>query len=93
MTGTKVVPSQLNDAAQKSSRANRRREPRGSNEPVVLGKTDGQRYGKRSGRRLKTVHEPRWMMVQKAYHKGSVYGEIADDVRSRCESGDADHEA
>ena len=25
--------------------------------------------------------------------RGSVYGEIADDVRSRCESGDADHEA
>lgn len=59
---------------------------------LLLGKTDRQRYGKRSGRRLKTVHEPRWMMVRKRT-KGSVYGEVTDDVYGRGEGGDADHEA
>jgi len=60
---------------------------------LFLGKTDGQRYGKKEREAFKDRPRAALDDGPKNVPRGSVYGEIADDVRSRCESGDADHEA
>ena len=52
-----------------------------------------QRYGKKEREAFKDCPRAALDDGPKSVPRGSVYGEIADDVRSRCESGDADHEA
>ena len=60
---------------------------------MLLGKTDRQRYGKKERETFKDRPRAALDDGSKNVPRGSVYGEIADDVRRRCESGDADHEA
>ena len=60
---------------------------------MLLGKADGQRYGKKERKAFKD--RPRAALDDSPENvpRGSVYGEVADDVRGCCESGDADHKA
>ena len=91
---SKIVSAQLNDLAQKEAVGKIGDESlEAATSRLFLGKTDGQRYGKKEREAFKD--RPRAALDDSPENvpRGSVYGEIADDVRSRCESGDADHEA
>ena len=91
---SKIVSAQLNDLAQKEAVGKIGDESlEAATSRLFLGKTDGQRYGKKEREAFKDRPRAALDDGPKSVPRGSVYGEIADDVRSRCESGDADHEA
>ena len=58
---------------------------------LLLGKADGQRYGKKERKSFKDRPRAALDDSPKNVPRGSVYGEVADDIRRRCEGGDADH--
>lgn len=91
---SKIVSAQLNDFAQKEAIGKIGDESlEAATSRLFLGKADGQRYGKKEREAFKDRPRAALDDGPKSVPRGSVYGEIADDVRSRCESGDADHEA
>ena len=91
---SKIVSAQLNDLAQKEAVGKIGHEClEAATCRLFLGKADGQRYSKKERKALKDRPRAALDDGPKNVPRGSVYGEIADDVRSRCESGDADHEA
>ena len=91
---SKIVAAQLNDLAQKEAVGKIGHEClEAATCRLLLGKADGQRYGKKERKAFKD--RPRAALDDSPENvpRGSVYGEVADDVRGCCESGDADHKA
>ena len=60
---------------------------------MLLGKTDRQRYGKKERETFKDRPRAALDDGPENVPRGSVYGEVTDDVYGRGEGGDADHEA
>ena len=91
---SKVVAAQLNDLAQKEAIGKIGHEClEAAARRLLLGKADGQRYGKKQWEAFKDRPRAALDDSPKNIPRGSVYGEVADDVRRRCEGGDADHKA
>ena len=90
----KVVSAQLNDLAQKEAIGKIGHEClEAAACRLLLGKTDRQRYGKKERETFKDRPRAALDDGPENVPRGSVYGEIADDVYGRGEGGDADHEA
>jgi hypothetical protein len=90
----KVVTAQLNDFAQKEAVGkigHERLEAAACR--LFLGKADRQCYGKKERKAFKDCPRAALNDSPKNVPRGSVYGEVADDIRRRCEGGDTDHKA
>ncbi len=81
----RLSPLQLNDLAQKEAVGKIGDESlEAATSRLFLGKTDGQRYGKKEREAFKDRPRAALDDGPENVPRGSVYGEIADDVRSRC---------
>ena len=86
----KVVSAQLNDLAQKEAIGKIGHEClEAAACRLLLGKTDRQRYGKKERETFKDRPRAALDDGPENVPRGSVYGEVADDVYGRGEGGDA----
>ena len=89
-----VIAADLDDFTQKEAVGKIGRERlEAAARRLLLGKTDGQGYGKQERKALKDRPRSALDDTPKKVPGGSVYGEVTDNVYSRGEGGDADHEA